>query len=109
MNENLDGYEALQWDGTYLAVGAGDEATIYQFAISGSSGTEVGSTPLTGEAYLLGFWVQSTTKGQTLYAAVFHNESIGDVGVYSYPAGGKASKKYYAVVDPWSATVSIKP
>lgn len=108
LNGNLGGYEALQWDGKYIAVG-GVNATIYRFAINGSSGTEAGSTSLKGEEYLLGFWIRSTAKGSTLYAPVFQSESLGDVGVYAYPAGGKASKDYYAVVDPWSAAVSIKP
>jgi hypothetical protein len=111
LNQSLGGnnVSALQWDGTSLAIASQSAAVIYQFAISGSTGTEVGSTTLKGESSILAFWIQSTKKGQTLYAPVFQNQSIGAVGVYHYPTGGKASKTYYAVVDPWAATVSVKP
>lgn len=109
LNQSLGGknVSTLQWDGTSLAIASQSSAVIYQFAISGSSGTEVGSTTLKGESSILAFWIQPTKKGQTLYAPVFQNQSIGDVGVYHYPAGGKASKTYFAVVDPYAATVSI--
>jgi hypothetical protein len=95
LNGDLDGYNWLQWDGKYIAVSSGT-AEIDEFAISGSSGTEVGSTPLSGERYVLGFWLESSNGKLTLYAPVLNQESR------------RATKTFYAVENPWAATVSIK-
>ena len=105
LNQNLGGnnVSALLWDGTTLAVASQDSAVIYQFQISGSSAKEVGSTQLRGSSAVSAFWIENAT----LYAPVYAN-SVGSVNVYPYPAGGKPSKKYYAAVAPWAATVSIK-
>jgi hypothetical protein len=105
LNQSLGGnnISALLWDGTYLAVSSQDSAVIYQFAISGSTGTEVSSTQLTGSSGVGAFWIENAK----LYAPVY-KDSIGSIGVYPYPAGGKPSKGYYAVVSPWAATISNK-
>lgn len=105
LNQSLGGnnISSLLWDGTYLAVSSQDSAVIYQFAISGSTGTKVSSTPLTGSSGVNAFWIENAK----LYAPVY-KDSVGSVGVYSYPAGGKPSKSYYAVVNPWAATISNK-
>jgi len=106
LDQNLGGYNisALLWDGKYLAVASQDSAVIYQFIIAGKAGTEAGSTQLKGSTGAGAFWVDSGM----LYAPVYQG-SIGSVGVYPYPKGGKPSQSYYAVIDPWAATVSVKP
>jgi hypothetical protein len=105
LNQSLGGnnISALLWDGTDLAVASQDSGVIYQFQISGSNGTEVGSTQLTGSSGAGAFWIESGT----LYAPVYV-DSVGSVNVYPYPGGGKPSKKYYAAVAPWAATLSVK-
>jgi hypothetical protein len=94
---------SLLWDGTALAVASQDSAVIYRFQISGSSGNEVGTTQLRGSSGVGAFWIENAT----LYAPAYQS-SVASVNVYPYPAGGKPSKKYYAVVAPWAATVSMK-
>lgn len=107
LDTDIGGYEAVQWDGSNVAVGAGQSAAVYQFRISGRRGRAVGSTLLKGEQSLLALWIHTASKGQTLYASVFEH-SIGEVGVYRYPSGGKSVSNFYAVVDPWGVTESDK-
>lgn len=111
LDQSLNGnnVSALQWDGQHLAITSQDSGVIYQFAINGSRGTKVGTITLNGIMYVLDFYIQSTPQGHSMYAAVYENQSLGYVGVYRYPAGGAPSKKFYAVIDPWAATVSSKP
>lgn len=105
LNQSLGGtnISALLWDGTALAVSSQDSALIYRFQIHGNNGKEIGSTRLTGSSGVGAFWIENAT----LYAPVYQG-SVESVDAYRYPAGGKPSKKYYAVVAPWAATVSIK-
>jgi hypothetical protein len=104
-----DNVSALQWDGSFLAIASQSAAIIYQFAINGSSGTLYGETKLKHQRGIGGFWITQTKRVRTLYAPVFEAPSIGEVGLYPYPQGGRAKRNYYAVVEPWAATVSIKP
>lgn len=94
----------LQWDGTYLAIASEDSAVIYQFDVNGSTGTKVGSTELKHSTGVGAFYID----GATLYTPAFI-DSLGDVGEYRYPAGGKPLKKFYAVVNPWAVTLSAAP
>lgn len=105
LNQSLGGnnVSALLWDGSYLAISSQDSAVIYQFQISGSTGTKVSSTKLKGATGVGAFWVEDAK----LYAPIYQG-SLGSTGVYPYPAGGRPSKKYYAVVNPWAATISDK-
>lgn len=105
LNQSLGGnnISALFWDGSALAVSSQDSAVIYRFQISGVNGSEIGTTQLKGSSGVGAFWVENAT----LYAPVYQG-SVGSVDVYPYPDGGKPSKKYYAVVAPWAATLSVK-
>ncbi len=76
----------VQWDGKYVAVGDAGSNVIYQFKITGSAGTEVGSTSLGGVTYGLNdFWIDG---GKVVGAAAVD----GEVGIWKYPAGGTALK-----------------
>ena len=103
LNQSLGGnnISALFWDGQYLAISSQDSAVIYQFEISGSAGIKIGSTNLKGATAVGAFWI----KSGTLYAPIY-KQSVGSMGVFPYPKGGRPSQKYYAVVNPWAATVS---
>ncbi len=56
----------IQWDGHYLAVG--HAAVIDRFAISGSTATLVGTTPLRDAKLILQFWID----GNNVIGPDFH-------------------------------------
>jgi hypothetical protein len=87
LNQTINYSGNVQWDGTYIAVGdqgAGkypNQSAIYQFTISGSSGTEVGVTPLGNSGDVVQFWKQGTK-------VIGPNTQYSDVPIWNYPAGG---------------------
>jgi hypothetical protein len=102
---SIGGDGAVQWDGQYLALEdpSAKAITIYQLVISGSSasiahtiklGTRFKGRPGVSRQ----FWIQS---GEIASADGGH-----DVGVWSYPAGGKPTKSIYALSDQIGVTVS---
>ncbi|MGA8575525.1 MAG: hypothetical protein WB609_07555 [Candidatus Cybelea sp.] len=90
----------VQWHGGYLAVGDQETSNIYQFAINGTAATKAGTTTLDG-GDAAGFWIQNhdviALQG-------------GNVGIWSYPAGGPPvdtiAAGFYGSID---ATVSLPP
>src|SRR5579862_1931128 len=92
LNYEIGWLSSLQWDGTYLAVGQGVKPYIFQFLINGTSGTLVGSTPLTDASWL----EQFVLAGKHVVAAniFFHDryEYEYDVLVYNYPQGGYSTE-----------------
>lgn len=103
----------VKWDGKDLAVGDQTTPVIYQFAINGSSLTEVGTTHLGSGAYSsANFWIQ----GQTLLTSTqcYHycgRAKRGDaVMFFDYPAGGTAAKLVTrGLRAPTGASVSLAP
>ncbi|MFY9664164.1 MAG: hypothetical protein WAL67_05910 [Candidatus Cybelea sp.] len=95
---------AVQWDGTYVAVGDQDKAVLYQFTVSGSNGTKVGSTPLMSSKDVSQFWIQ----GKNVIGA---DTGLADVGLWPYAAGGNPTeiKKLKQFNEPFGATVSLAP
>lgn len=92
----------VQWDGAEVAVGDIKGGVIYQFTIRGKSGTEVGSTPLTGSSYVTQFWIQPPNViGPNIYS------SGGNVLFWKYPAGGSPTKTIAGLSLPAGATVSL--
>jgi hypothetical protein len=81
LNQSVEFPGQVQWDGKYVAVGDQDEATLYQFTISGSSGTKEGSTPLDESSDCVQVWID----GSTVICPDYPN---ADVKLYAYPAGG---------------------
>ncbi len=102
LSQNVVAPGQVQWDGTNLAVGdAGvSPAVIYQFAMSGGTGTESGSTTLDGTKSVRQFWIQ----GRTVVAPDPNN---GVVDFFSYPAGGSPSATIAARA--YGAAVSLAP
>jgi hypothetical protein len=85
----------VQWDGEYLAVGGNAlgtrEEVIYRIAVRGSSGTVIGSVPLTQSVQSDSqFWIE----GSTVIAPSFRarRPRTASVGFYPYPAGGSPTK-----------------
>lgn len=92
----------VQWEGAHVAVGDDGTSVIYEFTVSGKSGTEVGSTPLGGSTYVTQFWIQPPNViGPNTYS------SGGDVLFWKYPAGGSPTKTIAGLSKPAGATVSL--
>jgi hypothetical protein len=83
----------LQWDGKYLAARQGVKPYIFQFLIDGTSGTRVGSTPLSDATSL----EQFALAGKRVVAVniFFHDryEYEYDVLLYNYPQGGNSIER----------------
>lgn len=102
LNQSIDWGGQVQWDGKRVAVGAAtvSPSVIYQFAISGSGGTEVGSTTLAGSGAVGQFWIQGKK-------VIGPQGSDDEIGIWNYPAGGSPIKTITSVHDPFGATVSL--
>lgn len=100
LNENIAFGGSVQWDGTYVAIRDYQANVIYQFSISGSGGTEIGSTPLNGSSYAVQFWVQGSN-------VVGPNANSANVMFWNYPAGGSPTKTINGLTTPWGVTVSM--
>lgn len=91
----------VQWDGTDVAVGDAGAvpSVIDRFSISGSSGTQVGSTKLDSAKGVAQFWI----AGARVVGPDFEKD---DVGFWGYPAGGSPTKTI-ARVYGYGAAVSV--
>ncbi|MGC1334375.1 MAG: hypothetical protein WA812_03245 [Candidatus Cybelea sp.] len=99
LNQGIDFPGGVQWDGKYVAVGDQEEPYIYEFTISGSSGTKVGSTQLDDTNDVAQFWKQ----GRKVVAPDFLNN---EVQFFKYPAGGMATKTIPDISTPIGSVVS---
>ena len=105
----------VQWDGQYVAVGDqvavkhNFESVIYQFAISGSSGTEAGTTILNGANEVAQFWLPRVGKGKKRQATrvIGPNGDGMNTLIWSYPIAGNPVKTYSGEQDPTGATLSM--
>jgi DNA-binding beta-propeller fold protein YncE len=93
----------VQWDGKYLAVAEENEGpdSVYQFSISGSSGTEVTSTSLTGSKNVHQFWIDPARK-----RVIAPSASLGSAGYWKFPAGGDATKTLTGLDIPEAVVLS---
>jgi hypothetical protein len=84
----------MQWDGEYLAIGSGAVGTIYQIAVSGSTGTVEGTTTLSNTDWVWQSWITGAKNGQqgTRIIAPTYLSSTAYAGYWNYPAGGTATK-----------------
>ena len=103
LNQTIYFPGGVQWDGSDVAVGDQeaddtDTSAIYQFAISGDTGTEVGETPLTGAIDVVQFWIQG---GRVIGPDAGNN----DVGIWTYPSG-RAVNRFTGVNVPVGSVVS---
>ncbi|HEY2477047.1 MAG TPA: hypothetical protein VGI19_19860 [Candidatus Cybelea sp.] len=101
LNQTFGFPGGVQWDGSHVAVDDADANTIYQFSISGSSGTETGSTVLGGARDVGQFW----QHGKRVIGPDTLN---ADVGIWKYPAGGNAVKTITGLAQPFGATISTR-
>jgi hypothetical protein len=102
-----DASSPLFWDGRHLAVASTSSGAIYQYKISGNTGTRVAVVRLDDTRAVLGpFWITSNGNAQTLYAPI-DEDGIERVGIYRYPAGGKRLQNLYDAPLPFAAAVSM--
>lgn len=106
LNQNIVLPGAIQWDGKTLAVGdqvsIAGPSVIYEFTIAGTTGTKVGTTPLTNSCDVLQFWIQNKR-------VIVANDCSHDVMYFNYPKGGSPSKTITnSLKEPVGVTVSLK-
>ncbi len=82
-----------------MAVGDAGK-TIYQFAISGKRGTEVGFATLHRAHNVEQFWIQGKK-------VVGPDNGYADVGFWPYPTGGPPTKTITGLYSPFGAVVSL--
>jgi WD40 repeat protein len=103
LNQSMGFPAGVQWVGSTLAVGstqASAESVIYEFSISGSSGTEVGSTQLTLSSNVVQFFI----KGSTVIGP---DAGKSDVRFWNYPSGGPPKKTIKkGLAEPIAAVIS---
>jgi hypothetical protein len=106
LNQTISLAGGVVWDNNSVAVGDVYGAAIYQFSISGSRGTRVGTTRLPGASVAWEFKVDGTKVIVPNY--VLRKQDSSDVLSYDYPAGGPALKAFGTgdVVDPVGAALS---
>ncbi|MGC9992737.1 MAG: hypothetical protein ABSD52_10150 [Candidatus Cybelea sp.] len=99
LGQSIGNPGGVQWDGKHIAVGDQSTNVVYQFSVSGKKGTKIGSTPLTGAADVVQFWI----AGSKLIGP---DAGAGDAGIWKYPAGGSALKTITGLYVPLGATLS---
>jgi hypothetical protein len=106
INQAISAAGGIQWNGQYITVGnANGQGVIYEVQVSGSQGTVEGSTTLKKTSNVFQFWIQGTM----VVAAniIDFNPADGNVGVWNYPGGGKATKIIGGFKKPAGVTVSL--
>jgi hypothetical protein len=104
LNQSINLPGAIAWDGKYLAVGdqvsISGPSKIYQFTISGTSGTLEGTTSLADSCDVLQFWLRG---GRVITSDV----CAPHVLYFHYPAGGSSTKTISdSLHEPVGITVS---
>jgi hypothetical protein len=94
VNKSIKAPGQVQWDGAHLAIGdtGVSPSIIYQFNVSGSTATEVGSTTLKGSSAVQQFWIQGGRIVVSDEKRSCRQSEEGCVAFYKYPAGGSAIK-----------------
>jgi hypothetical protein len=99
LDQTIDFPGGVQWDGQHLAIGDQEQPYVYEFAIRGSSGTLVGSTPLDNTNDVSQFWIAS----RKIVAPDFLNN---EEQIFKYPAGGSAIKSIPNISTPIGSALS---
>jgi hypothetical protein len=105
LNQTIVTAGGVQWDGTHVAVEDYNAQVIYEFSVSGSSGTLEGSTPLTGSSGVVQFWIQHLPG--FVPKVIGPDEASGNVLLWHYPAGGTVVKTVVGAPVPIGSTVSL--
>ena len=98
---------SLQWDGKYVVVGEGSISggpMLYRVRVSGNRGKVVQSVQLQKLAVPPRFWIADRAV-----LASQHGNSVRQIGLYDYPAGGKRLDVFLGFYNPMGMTVSVAP
>jgi hypothetical protein len=109
LNQSIGFPGGVAWDGKYVVVGDQNASAVYQFTVSGGTGTETGSTPLTGASGIGQFVTPKKRPGakNPQASAVIGPSCTANVtGVWAYPAGGTPAKMLAGSGCPVAAVVS---
>lgn len=106
LNQSFNSMGGVQWDGKYIAVGDLYNAIIYEFSVSGSTASEVSSTPLSDSGTVWQFFIDRN-RGKVIVPSTFQDYG-GFVKTYNYPAGG-AAHHTMNLGSPYGVTVSLAP
>lgn len=103
LNQAISSAGGIQWDGQHLVIGDSTNDELYQFDISGNTGTVVGSTPINGSYYMRQFFIQNNR------VIVPSPQSLkgGFVNLYEYPKGGFRTRTLWNFSVPIGAAVSL--
>jgi hypothetical protein len=105
----------VAWDGAYVAIGdqlykGEHKSAIYQFSVTGSTGTLEGTTALAGSCDVLQFAIPSggsPRKAKQGNTAVAPDDCLSNAAFYHYPAGGSPTKALSGLQYPVAAAVSL--
>jgi hypothetical protein len=92
------GAGGVQWDGKHWAIG-GAYATIFQYDVTGTKGTNVGTTTLQESDTIFDFFI----SGDRIIAP---EHSSNKVQIFKYPAGGAALGTIGGMNLPFGAAIS---
>ena len=111
LNKPIEIPGPIQWDGTDLAIGYPKSDAVYRVAVSGSTGTVVGSVLLKSPhgKILDQFWIDGHTLMVPFAASGTHAQEIG---FWKYPGGGKivgSLHSFQGATYLFAATVSVAP
>jgi hypothetical protein len=95
---------AVEGNGSNVVVGdqTFDANFVDVYTISGSSGTQVSSNPLTGAADV----VQFTVNKKTLAGGNYNPSGTTSVELFKFPGGGSPTKSVTGAVEPIGAAIS---
>jgi hypothetical protein len=85
LKQNFTGWGGVQWDGRNVTIGDG-AATVYRFSIRNKAAKKVGTVHLKGAVNVVSYWL----SGDRLIGPDGPNGGSHDVGIWKYPAGGRA-------------------
>jgi hypothetical protein len=98
LNQEIEFPGNVQWDGSYLAIGDQMDSVVYQFACTGASCSEHGSTPLAGAIDCVQFWIDKGT-------VACPDAGSGDIGLWHYPAGGSSYATASQIPEPLGSVI----
>jgi hypothetical protein len=92
LNQSIEFPGGVGYDGKYVTVDDQDaDNTIYQFTISGTSGTKEGSSTFSGPEDMLGYsFVPQKYNGKQSSTLVGPDGAAESTYIFNYPAGGAA-------------------
>lgn len=102
LDQAIGGPGGVQWDGKYVAIADQEAPVIYQFTITGSTGTKAGQTQTQGSSDVVQFFIHGKT-------VVGPNATSGQVMYWPYPGGGEQEKIISGFEVPIGTAISKPP